>query len=161
MFKKLLYTQTIILLGGSIFAWFTVYTDFVRFYGIEGTVFKIKDCALPNPVTTPCFWGAFAFVVALVWSIYILRLVNQSEQKKQQSRLNWLLIASTLFAWGNFFYTAIPFWFRGSTPGVGCSGLLMTNPFATPCFAGSAFFLVALAVSLILIKVKYNENSNF
>ena len=158
MLKKLFYTQTLVLFGGSIFAWYTVYTDFVRFYGIEGTVFKIKDCALPNPVTTPCFWGAFAFIIALSWSIYILRLSDANLQAKQQSRLNWLLIASTLFAWGNFFYTAIPFWLRGNTPGVGCSGLLMTNPFTTPCFGGSVFFLIALIISLILIKKKYNAH---
>ncbi|MFH1111575.1 MAG: hypothetical protein V1712_00700 [Patescibacteria group bacterium] len=149
--KKLFQLQSIILLIGTIFAWYTVYTDFTRFYVVEGELFKIKDCIIPNPVTTPCFYGAFAFLIAFFWSLYIIKFVDE-KRKMHQQRLSWLLIASTLFAWGNFGYTLYKFWLSKGAPIIGCSGVLSTSPWTTPCFIGAAIFLAALIVSLIISK---------
>ncbi len=150
--KKLLLLQILILVAGTIFAWYTVYHDFARFYAIEGTYFKVSDCIVPNPVTTPCFYGAFAFLAALIWSIYIIRMISD-RQIVQQKRLVWLLFASVLFAWSNFGYVYYKFLANQGRPTIGCSGQLMTNPFTTPCFIGSVIFLVALIVSLLIKRL--------
>ena len=55
-----------ILTGGTIFSWTTVYQDFVRFFNLYGDLFRIYDCEIPNPVTTPCFYGAIAFAKSIV-----------------------------------------------------------------------------------------------
>ncbi len=154
--KKLFQLQSIVLLIGTIFAWYTVYTDFVRFYAVEGTIFKVQDSIIPNPVATPCFYGAFAFLIAFIWSLYIIKFIDE-KKKLHQTRLVWLLIASTLFAWGNFSYTLYKFWLSKGEPTIGCSGVLTTSPWTTPCFIGAAIFLIALIVGLI---IKRNLNKN-
>ena len=153
--KSLLKIQSVVLLGGSLFAWYTVYTDFKRFYDVEGTLFRVQDCIIPNPVTTPCFYGAFAFLIAFIWSLYIINW--QSEKRSwHQSRLVWLLIASTLFAWGNFGFTLYKFWLSKGAPTIGCSGVLSTSPWVTPCFTGAVMFLIALIVGIVLKKKLQN-----
>lgn len=156
MYKKISILLQTVLLVGVIFSWFTVYQDFSRFYASEGTFFKVKDCVVPNPVTTPCFYGAFAFLAAFIWSF---RIPKMSEEKKplQYQYLSYLIIASTLFAWSNFIFILAKFLMRpkGSIA-IGCSGQVMTNPFNTPCFIGSAIFLVALVV-VFLVRFKRQQ----
>lgn len=150
MMKNIAYTlQSLVLLAGSIFSGWTIYIDFQRFYQLEGTVFKIKDCFIPNPVTTPCFYGFFAFLLAFVWSIQHFR--QQTSSKKRQKHLNIFLVAANLFAWTNFFIIAIPYW-QNPGGGVSCSGVTFSNPFETACFIGSVIFFIALLVGLFLHK---------
>lgn len=149
--KRLYWLQTIVLFAGVAFSGTTVFRDFSRFFNVEGTLFKIKDCAIPNPVTTPCFYGAIAFLIAFVWSVMILRR-SADQRNKQQQRLHWLLIASVLFAWSNFGLEVKRYLDAGGQAHIGCSGALVTNPLTTPCFIGSAIFLLALIVSLILLS---------
>ena len=154
--KNLFRAQALVLLTGTIFAWYTVYQDFSRFYLNEGTVFKINDCIVPNPVTTPCFYGAFAFLAAFIWSLYIIKFVDD-KQKLHQQKLFWLLIASVLFAWGNFSRTLYSFWLSKGAPTIGCSGVLSTSPWSTPCFIGSVIFLLAMIMALV-IKFRAKKN---
>lgn len=65
---QLAYAQSIILLTGTLWAWGNTLRDLVRFYGFEGTLFKVADCVIPNPFTQPCLYGAIGFLVAFVWS---------------------------------------------------------------------------------------------
>lgn len=147
--KKIYWIQVYALLVGMLFSWTTVVFDFARFYRSEGTLLKINNCLFPNPVTTPCFYGAIAFMVAFVWSVW---LVGKDDEirKKSQKALMIFLSSGTIFAWTNFsilaykFYTALP------GQGVGCSGVPASSPFATPCFYGSALFLLALIVSIVI-----------
>lgn len=157
--KGLLKIQSIVLLGGTLFAWYTVYTDFSRFYDIEGTLFRVQDCIIPNPVTTPCFYGAFAFLIAFIWSLYIIKFTDD-KKRWHQTRLMWLLIASVLFAWGNFSYTLYKFWLSKGAPTIGCSGVLSTSPWVTPCFTGAVIFLVSLIVGLIIKRKFLNRRLN-
>ena len=149
--KKIYTIQSFILLIGTLFAWFTVYTDFSRFYNLYGDITKISGCIIPNPVTTPCFYGAFAFLIAFIWSLYIL---NFSEEKKviHQKRLNILLIASTIFAWSNLALEIFNFYSKKAEGQVSCSGVPSTSIFTTPCFIGSMIFLAGLITSLVIIK---------
>ena len=151
MTSKMYYAQVLTLLIGTVFAWTTAVVDFLRFYQTEGTLFKIADCVYPNPVTTPCFYGAIAFAIALVWAILLLKKEGEVRVRSEK-HLSWLLTAGTIFAWSSFgrlaynFYTALP------GQGVGCSGVPTTNPFLTPCFFGSVLFLASLIVALGILR---------
>jgi len=147
--RKLQLVQCGVFLFGAVFAFYTVYDDFVRFYAAEGTIFKISDCTYPNPVTTPCFYGAFAFLLGLILSIKVLK-VPQQDLFTWQRRTFFLSLAGTLFAWGNFGLALYKFYVLDSN--IGCSGIPTASPFVTPCFIGSVFFLSALIVSSILYK---------
>ncbi len=150
MLKKLYLAQIWLLIAGAIFAWYTVVTDFIRFYDLEGTIFKVKDCTVPNPVVTPCFYGAIAFIVALVWSVKIYKLAEE-KRLSAEKKLRWLLVACVLFAWGNMVYTFTKFYQAGFNPTAGCSGVVTTSPFLTPCFFGLVFFILSLALSILII----------
>ena len=150
MKANMYWVQVGALLVGTVFAWTTAVVDFLRFYQAEGTLFKINDCLYPNPVTTPCFYGAIAFAIALVWAISLLKKEGEM-RRKSEKHLSWLLMAGTAFAWTSFgrlaynFYTALP------GQGIGCSGVPTTSPFLTPCFFGATLFLIALIVSLVIL----------
>lgn len=155
--KRWYWLQTVVLGGGTLFAWWTVAQDFSRFYRYEGTIFKLRDCIVPNPVTTPCFWGAIAFLVALIWSVRLLRASDTIARVRSERRLRWLLVAGVLFAWGNVAYVVYNFYTPQGTK-TGCSGLATSNPFTTPCFIGAVIYLLALLVSLwVLRREKYSS----
>jgi len=127
---------------GVIVSWYATIGAFAQFYQYEGTLFKIKDCILPNPITTPCFWGALAFFIALVLAVKFFKKSNV----KFETYFIYFMIASVLFAWGNF---AIEL--KGIEPVPGAiiapcpaSG---KNPFLTPCFFGSVLFTSSLLLS--------------
>ena len=153
--KKLYTIQTLILLAGTIFAWLTVYSDFAYFYNLYGSISRISNCVIPNPVTTPCFYGAFAFLASLIWSWYILKYAGE-KKADQQRKLNLLLIASTIFAWSNLSLQFYNFYFKTEEK-LSCSGVPTENIFTTACFIGSLIFLVVLIISL-LINYKNNKN---
>ncbi|PIR43081.1 hypothetical protein COV24_04595 [candidate division WWE3 bacterium CG10_big_fil_rev_8_21_14_0_10_32_10] len=152
------YLLSSVLFVGILVAFYSVYQDFVRFYGFEGTLFKIKDCIVPNPVITPCFWGAWAFLISLIWSLKNIKIKETEKRLKQTKYLLWFLMGGTMFAWTNFSLELIKFINAGGGEIVGCSGALVTNPFLTPCFYGSALFLTAMIVAFILkSKVKSQD----
>lgn len=144
------YLQTMVLAAGSIFAWFTVIREFQQFYRYEGTLFKVTDCILPNPVTTACFYGAIAFVIATLWSVYILR---QQHKRIHERRLFWLLLGGVLFAWFNTGRTIINYYqsVNAGVPPTGCSGQFVDNPYTTPCFIGATIFLIAFGVCVRIL----------
>lgn len=137
-------TQTALLAAGTFYTWYTVINDFRRFYNYEGTVFKLQDCIVPNPVVTPCFYGAIGFGVALLWSIAILRKRDEVRRRVLQMWLALFLLSGTIFGGVN---TGLVLW-RFYTPhegvAIGCSGIPTTNPFTTPCFIGTSDYLLSL-----------------
>ena len=139
MKTKLQNLLTIILAGGSVFAWYTVFNDFVRFQRIYGSIFRIENCSIPNPILTPCFYGAVAFVVALILSI-----------KRKEKPLFYLLIGGTIFAWSNFGYEVYKFYVSTGVK-TSCAGVITDNVFTTPCFYGASIYLIAL-VTILYIK---------
>ena len=143
--------QSFVLFIGTVFAWFTVFTDFSRFYNRYGTITKISGCMIPNPVMTPCFYGAFAFLGGFIWSLFILKA---SKEKKMinQKKLNILLIAGTIFAWSNLSLEAFNFYFGKTADYVSCSGVQVDNIFTTACFIGSMLFLGSLIISLVISR---------
>ena len=150
--KVILYIQSLILSGGVVFAWFTVFGDFGRFFNAGHTITTLTGCTPPNPLITPCFYGAIAFLIALGWSINIL-LANDNKKARSQKKLNYLLIAGTLFAWGNVAYEFYKFFKATTEEYIGCSGQLVSHPFETACFIGASIYLLALITSLIILKI--------
>ena len=134
--NKLFKLQSAVLFAGTVFAWTTVYTDFSRFYKYYGSLTRIQNCVIPNPVTTPCFYGAFAFLIGFIWSVSILKS-RLGRRILKQKKLNILLIAGTIFAWSNFAYETIKFYAAKSGAKVSCSGVPTDNIFLTACFFGS------------------------
>lgn len=151
MRNKLYILQNLILFIGTIFAFFTVYTDFARFYQMYGSLTRISDCVIPNPVTTPCFYGAFAFLISFIWSMKIYK--NRDRDNTSQGKLQYLLIASTLFAWTNLAIEIYKFYNIENTNKISCSGVPTESIFTTACFIGSTIFLLALLNSIILTKL--------
>lgn len=151
-----LMTQVIVLTAGTLFAWFSVAMDFIRFYHNEGTVFKVVDCVAPNPVMTPCFYGAFCFLGALIWAIKI----QQMEPRRQAAQQRWLtalILGGVIFAWSNFTYQAIKFYSAPIALGVSCSGVPTSSPFLTPCFYGSVLFTLSLAAAIWTYRMTREE----
>ncbi len=149
-----LYLLSLFLLLGSVIAWVTNVQGFRVFYDLEGTIFKFQDCVITNPFLTPCFWGATAFVVLFVWSLFLLRKSNQNKQQKHLSLLLPILFGCMLFGWGNVVIEAVRFY--GNPPGVitGCGGKPLLNPFTSSCFFGSILFTLSFFLVLWLNKKK-------
>lgn len=145
--KRWLIVQTSLLAAGTLYTWYTVVQDFRRFYSYEGTLFKIQDCIVPNPVVTPCFYGAIGFFVALLWSVAILRKRDEVRRRVLQTWLALFLLAGTIFGAVN---TGLVMW-RFYTPheglAIGCSGVPTDNPFTTPCFIGTSDYLLSFLVA--------------
>ncbi len=133
------------LFSGVLVSWTTTLAAFMNFYRLEGTLFKIKDCIIPNPVTTPCFWGALAFMGALIWSLYLLKNNNE----KSDRYLFYFLIGCVIFAWGNFTVELM-----GITPKPGAliapCPATGTNPFLSACFFGSVLFTLSLTTNFFI-----------
>jgi hypothetical protein len=146
--KKYYIAQLAVLLAGNAVAWNAVYDDFARFFGAGGKLLQVAGCSVPNPITTPCFYGAFGFLGALVWAWIIFKKTDTIARVRQQKYLSWFLVGCTLFGGFNFTKLYLSY-LHGST--IGCSGAAMTTPFATPCFYGASVFFLSLLVSWIVL----------
>lgn len=153
MGKPLLKLQVGVLALGTLFSWFTLWVDYRRFFAAGGHWLEVSGCAAANPLVTPCFYGAWAFLVALVWAVAVLRS-GQSLIGRRQRGLHWLLAAGTVFAWGNFAYEV----FRYSQPTAPASAFscareqALVHPLMTPCFYGAMIYLAALLVSMRILR---------
>jgi len=151
MGKKLIYTQAILLSIGTVFSWTTLVFDYRRFFTSGGHLLQISGCAVANPVVTPCFYGALAFLASMIWAIIILRSSTESIVARQRN-LQYLLAAGVVFAWGNLIYEAYLYMqVQPATSAFSCpSGDEPINPLLTPCFYGALIFLIALIISILI-----------
>ncbi|MFH0987351.1 MAG: hypothetical protein V1841_00440 [Patescibacteria group bacterium] len=69
--RKIILSQFIILLSGTLFAWYNFFVELVNWLKDS----PCQSCAvgLVNPFLTPCFYGAIFFTIALVLSSIILK----------------------------------------------------------------------------------------
>lgn len=137
-----------LLVLGVFVSWFATISAFREFYGYEGTIFKIRNCVTPNPITTPCFWGALAFAGGLYWTYK----KYGKETKKFERNFLYFMIFSIIFAWSNF---AIEL--KGVKPNPDALVTVCkptTNPFLSPCFFGSILFTLSFLTTLLLVKKK-------
>jgi len=61
-----------------------------------------------------------------------------------------ILLAGTLFAWGNFTYELLN-WLNKKACTTGCA-IGLVNPFLTPCFYGAIFFTLAFILGATILK---------
>ena len=146
--KKFLSLQILIVAAGAAFAWSAVFGDFSRFFAAGGQLAKFSGCRFPNPLATPCFYGAAVFLLALAGAAFIWQMQKRSGQKK----LAWLLFCGSLFAWSVNAWEFYKFFRPHTGTYIGCSGLAAKSPLYTPCFTGACFYLAAFLFSLWLLK---------
>jgi hypothetical protein len=153
--RLLLRLQVAVLASGTAFAWFTLVGDYRRFFSAGGRVFEFSGCLVANPLLTPCFYGALAFLGAFGWAVLVLRSAPERVAGRQRG-LNWLLVAGTIFAWGNFSYELLRFSQRRPVPAFSCPppGDTVVHPLLTPCFYGALVFLTAMVVSIFILRTR-------
>jgi len=151
----LLRLQVGVLAIGTAFAWFTLIGDYRRFFSAGGRVFEWSGCGVTNPLLTPCFYGALAFLAAFVWALALLRSPPETSARGQHG-LNWLLAAGTVFAWGNFAYELFLYTERRPASAFSCPppGEAPVHPLMAACFYGALIFLSAFAISLAILKTR-------
>jgi hypothetical protein len=155
MSRTFLKVQVAVLAIGTGFSWITLIFDYRRFFASGGHVLQFSGCVVTNPIITPCFYGALAFLVAFVSALMILRSTSAMALKRQRG-LQLLLAAGTIFAWGNFFYEVYRFMQpKPAASAFSCpAGEVAINPLMTPCFYGALIFLTALVVSVFIIRAQ-------
>lgn len=146
--------QIAVLAVGTTFAWVTLIVDYHRFFSAGGRVFDLSGCAVTNPLLTPCFYGALAFLAAFIWALVLLRSPAEAVAGRQRG-LNWLLAVGTVFAWGNFAYELFLYSRQRPAPAFRCPpGEVVVHPLMTPCFYGALIFLAAFAISLFILRTR-------
>jgi len=71
--KKIIITQFIILLAGTLFAWFNFFKELVNWLETSNCKIGCAVTVLSNPFLTPCFYGAIFFTVAFILGAIILK----------------------------------------------------------------------------------------
>ena len=131
---------------GVIISWTSTLASFIEFYRNEGTIFKIKNCITANPVTTPCFWGSLAFLIALFLAVKFFR----KESLRFERIFFYFMIFSILFAWTSF---TIELSGVKQVPGALITVCKPTgSPFLSPCFFGSILFTSSFLTSFMIFK---------
>lgn len=146
--EKLLLGQAVLLAGGTVVAWFNLINQFANFHSLYGTFFRFRDCAVPNPLATACFYGSLAFIAALVWAMAMFMKPNPTGER----RLRNFLIFCVIFAGSVVSYEFAGYYnlLGGNAIPVTCSPGVF--PLLTPCFFGLCFFLGAYLVSRIAVR---------
>lgn len=135
--------------AGVAVSWITTINSFVNFYRIEGTLFKIKDCAVPNPIVTPCFWGALAFIAGAYWAI---KLNKEADAGKEKGFL-YFIIFCILFAWSNFLVEVLKIDYKIGGVISPCP-VAYSSPWVSACFFGSVLFTLSGLTTLLIVKSK-------
>lgn len=146
--KKLLVVQSLILFGGTVFAWSKLLAQFSNFHSLYGTIFKFSGCTVPNPLLTACFYGSTAFLVALFWSI----MLYQDPNPVSERRLRNFLLFCVIFAGSVVAYEAVEYY---KLLGGGTTAFICTpgvSPLQTPCFFGMLFFIAAFTFSVSVTR---------
>jgi hypothetical protein len=153
MDRRLLKLQLLLLAVGTMFSWTTLVLDYRRFFEAGGRVLEFSGCVVANPAATPCFYGAIAFLVGLAWAATVMRSPPDKAVPRQRG-LHWLLLAGTLFAWGNFGYEVYRYLQPQPAPSAfSCPpGETVANPLTAPCFYGALIYLSAWLVSRRLLR---------
>lgn len=73
--RKIIVAQFIILLIGTLFAWFNFTKELINWLAKRACT---TGCAigLVNPFLTPCFYGAIFFTIAFILSVLLLKNKN-------------------------------------------------------------------------------------
>ena len=158
MNKKYLLAQTILLAAGVVYSWSRVVIQFQTFYSKYGTIFRIKDCAYPNPLVTACFYGAVAFVLAFAWSLKIY--LDKELKLICEKRLRWFLLFGVCFALSVLAFEFLLYYkvYRPAGPIIACSPGVF--PLKTPCFVGLCIYLAGFIWANYIVKKSFFDTSS-
>lgn len=142
--------QAVVIFSGVFWAWYNVIKEFKIFYLYENRIFKFVDCTITNPILTPCFWGACAFLIAFILSLIVLKKSGTAKIKLQKA-LKLLTLAGTLFAWGVVSFESYKYFSTKMQPIQTCTGYVQ-NPLYSSCFVGAIIFTLSLILASKLTK---------
>lgn len=148
--------QSALLLWGVVFSWTNVFRSFSRFRLSEGAYLKFADCTLTNPLLTPCAWGAFAFFIAFIWSVLVIRIEDNKKKLIQQKRLMILLLGGTLFAFSVVGFETLEFFHSKTGTFETCTGVV-SSPLESACFLGALTYLVSYLFARNMIVMQKNS----
>lgn len=69
--KKIILIQAVVLLAGTLFAWFNFFNELISWIGNSSCT--IGCAAGANPFLSPCFGGAIFFTIAFVIHLMIMK----------------------------------------------------------------------------------------
>lgn len=152
MVNSLLKTQSAVLAAGSVFSWYTLVDDYRLYFAAGGEPFQWSGCTVTNPLLTPCFYGAIAFLAAFAWSLWVIRAESGRVMGRQRG-LSWLLAVATLFAWSTFAFEMFASVNHQPAPKFSCPALPQApiQFLDQPCFYGGLMFLAALVISALVL----------
>jgi hypothetical protein len=150
MMKTTLRLQAATLLLGSLFAWTTVLVELDGYVQAGGALLALGHGAVRNPLVTPCFYGAILFLVAFAWALDALQ-AGRARRPRIERQLQWMLLAGTVFAWGNFAFEVYRHFRPGPKGFLGCTAA-GTHPLLTPCFVGATIYLIAFLLSRVAFR---------
>jgi len=155
MVNSLLKTQSAVLAAGTAFSWYTLVDDYRLYFAAGGEWFQWSGCSVTNPMQTACFYGAIAFLIALVWSLGVLAGTPNRVMGRQRG-LNWLLAAATVFAWSSFAWEMFAAANHQPAPKFSCPPLPQApvQYLDQPCFYGALMFLAALMISQLVLRTE-------
>ncbi len=145
--RNTLILQSLVLLGGTIFAWSNFLPLVSHFYALYGTLARVAGCTIPNPFLTPCFYGSFAFLVALLWSVSIY----ERPSLVQERRLRNFLLLCVVFAGSVVAYEAAQY-YKIISDAVSVSCTPGASPFKTSCFYGTFIFIAAYIAAIVATR---------
>jgi hypothetical protein len=143
--KTILLVQSFVLLCGTLFAWSKLIPQISNFQALYGTIFRYKDCTVPNPFLTACFFGSLAFIVALLWSSRVLQEPSHTKER----RLRNFLLFCVIFAGSILLYEFADFYKLFKSGGIPISCSPGEEPWKTPCFFGLIFFLLSYITAIV------------
>jgi hypothetical protein len=142
----------VFLVIGAAIAWSTSVVALTRFYGSEGTLLRFDNVGVPHPVTSPCFWGAVGFVVALAWSGSLYARIRRANPVGGYQMLGWFLVGCVLFGWSVVGYESWRLNHSDTGSIIGCLASPMTSIFQSPCLYGSSMYLAALVAAYLVVR---------
>jgi hypothetical protein len=137
---------------GALVAWSTTILALTRFYGSEGTLLRLDNIGIPNPVITPCFWGAVAFLIAVPWAGSLYSRLGRANPVGGYRMLGWFLVACVLFGWSVVGYESWRLSQSATGSIIGCTAAPMTSIFQSPCLYGSSMYLASLVAAYIVVR---------
>ena len=151
--KTLQWFQFVVLVAGNIVAWSTVVLSYRAFFQAGYGILNFRGCTVANPLATPCFYGAVAFLIALAWAG--MRISEPTA--KSFRHLSWLLVASAIFGWVNVIFEIYKI---NANAGkiVACGARTVTSIYQSSCLYGTIAFTLALILSFLIYKKLKSES---
>ena len=143
-----------LLAAGALVSWYTVLSQFFTQYSYCGTVLPASQCLIQSPFVTPCFYGACAFLMAFIASVWMYKRDNDAHE----AYLRNFLLFGLVFALSVLTVECAQYFDLLGGPSIGCTP--GSNPLLSPCAAGALLFGGSFALSVRLAQSRPNVVSD-